>query len=242
MKEQLLLLIELQKAESEINKVNNKCRSLPEEIAKLEEELSVFEAGLEEDRKKFEGTQKAHREGEEKLKKGQDGLKKSKERLNDVKTNKEYQAVLKEIEASEQKNSEAEDQIIVLLEAVDHAKAEFKIKEKEMDAYQQRYGETRKKMEAELHSFDDVLQVCRSKSEMLRGKISPELLKKYEAIKTLHNTLAVVAVWKEVCGGCYMNLPPQLYIELQKSTELHTCPNCNRIIYWYDQSEEKKEK
>jgi hypothetical protein len=240
LKEQLSLLIELQKAESEINKINIKCRSLPEEIAKLEEAFRVFEVGLEEDRKKFEDTQKAHREGEEKLKKGQESFKKAKERLNEVKTNKEYQAVLKEIEAFEHKNSEMEDQIISLLEAVDTAKAEFKVKEKEMQSTKQRYGEARKKMEAELHSLDDVLHTCRQKSEKLRGKISAELLKKYESIKTLHNTLAVVAVWKEVCEGCYMNLPPQLYIELQKSTELHMCPNCNRIIYWYDQNEEKK--
>jgi len=240
LKEQLSLLIELQKAESEINKINIKCRSLPEEIARLEEAFRGFEAGLEEDRKKFEDTQKAHREGEEKLKKGQDLLKKAKERLNEVKTNKEYQAVLKEIEACEHKNSEQEDQIISLLEAVDTAKAEFKIKEKEMQSYQQRYGETKKKMETELHSLDDALRTCRLKGEKFRSKVSAELLKKYDSIKTLHNTLAVVAVWKEVCEGCYMNLPPQLYIELQKSTELHMCPNCNRIIYWYDQSEERK--
>jgi len=240
LKEQLSLLIDLQKAESEINKINIKCKSLPEEIVKLEEAFSVFAAGLEEDRAQYEATQKAHREGEEKLKKGQELFKKAKERLNDVKTNKEYQAVLKEIEAFEQKNSEMEDQIISLLEAVDSAKEEFKVKEKEMGSYQQRYGETKKKMEAELHSFDDLLQACRRKSEKLRGKVSAELLKRYDAIKTLHNTLAVVAVWKEICGGCYMNLPPQLYIELQKSTELHMCPNCNRIIYWYDQNEEKK--
>jgi uncharacterized protein len=240
LKEQLSLLIELQKAESEINKVNAKCKNLPEEIAKLEEAYRVFEAALEEDRKKFEDTQKVHREREEKLKKGQESFKKAKERLNEVKTNKEYQAVLKEIETFEQKNSETEDQIISLLEAVDNAKEEFKVKEKEMASYKQRYEETRKKMEAELHSLGDVLQACQRKSDKLRGKIPAELLKKYEAIKTLHNTLAVVAVWKEVCEGCYMNLPPQLYIELQKSTELHMCPNCNRIIYWYDQNEEKK--
>jgi predicted nucleic acid-binding Zn-ribbon protein len=240
LKEQLSFLIELQKAESEINKVTIKCKSLPEEIAKLDEAFSVLEADLQEDKKKFEDTQKSHREGEEKLKKGQEAFKKAKERLNEVKTNKEYQAVLKEIEAFEHKNSEMEDQIISLLEAVDKAKEEFKVKEKEMASYKQRYGEEKKKMEAELHSLDDALQTCQQKSEKLRSKVSADLLKKYGAIKTLHNTLAVVAVWKEVCEGCYMNLPPQLYIELQRSAELHTCPNCNRIIYWYDKSEGKK--
>jgi predicted nucleic acid-binding Zn-ribbon protein len=42
----------------------------------------------------------------------------------------------------------------------------------------------------------------------------------------------VVAVWKEVCDGCHMSIPPQLYNELQKSNELITCPSCSRIIYW----------
>ncbi len=239
MKEQVALLIELQQAESEMNKVNVRCRNLPEEIATLDETFKVLQAGLEEQRQSYEEIQKAHREKEEKLKKGQEGLKKAKARLGEVKTNKEYQAVLKEIEGLETASSETEDEIISLLEEVDKVREAFKVKEKETEAYSRKYAEERKKLETELQSLDAVLAACSEKSSGLRGKIARDLLKRYEAIKVLNRGLAVVAVWKEICAGCYMNIPPQLYIELQRSEDLITCPNCNRIIYWYDQNGKK---
>lgn len=239
MKEQLSQLIELQKAESEINKINIKCQNLPKEIAELEESFGAFQAEVEDYRRKFEEVKKEHREKEEKLKAGHDLLKRTKGRLSDVKTNKEYQSVLKEIEHAESKHSELEEQIILLLEAVDTAKEDLKKKEKVMESGVKDYEETKKKLEAELHSLDGKLSACRQKSGLLKKKISPDCLNKYAAIKKLHHTLAVVAVWKEVCEGCHMNVPPQLYIELQKAVDLHTCPNCNRIIYWCDQSEVK---
>jgi len=58
------------------------------------------------------------------------------------------------------------------------------------------------------------------------------LLEKYERIRNRNGGIGVVSVWKAVCNGCHMNIPPQLYNELQKSSELMICPNCNRIIYY----------
>jgi len=239
LKEQLSQLIELQKVESEINRINIKCRDLPREIARLEESYRIFLSDLEEHRRKFEEVKKEHREKEEKLKAGQDMLKRTKGRLGEVKTNKEYQSVLKEIATAESKNSELEEQIILLLEAVDTAKETVKTQEKGMASGVKDYEDTKKKLEVELQSLDGKLSTCRQKSELVKKKISADSLNKYFAIKKLHNALPVAAVWKEVCEGCHMNIPPQLYIELQKAVDLHTCPNCNRIIYWCDQSETK---
>jgi predicted nucleic acid-binding Zn-ribbon protein len=87
-------------------------------------------------------------------------------------------------------------------------------------------------MEAELNSLAGELDGCVRKSEKLKKEIPAELLRKYEQIKGAGRGIAVVAVWKEVCDGCHMSIPPQLYNELQKTTALITCPNCNRIIYW----------
>jgi len=235
LKEQLSQLIELQKVESEINAMNIKCRDLPKEIANLEESYRIFLSDLEEYRRKFEEVKKEHREKEEKLKAGQDMLKRTKARLGEVKTNKEYQSVLKEIATAESKNSELEEQIILLLEAVDTAKETVKTQEKGMASGVKDYEDTKKKLEVELQSLDGKLSACRQKSELVKKKISADSLNKYFAIKKLHNTLPVAVVWKEVCEGCHMNIPPQLYIELQKAVDLHTCPNCNRIIYWCDQ-------
>ncbi len=239
MKKQLLLLVELQKVESEIGRTNIRCRTLPEKIAELDEAFKMFQNDVEEKRKIYDDIQKSHREKEEKLKRGQETLKKAKERLSEVKTNKEYQAVLKEIEGIESKNSETEDEIISLLEKIDHIKADLGKKEKEIKSYQLQYAEEKNKLEEELNSLDAALRDCRKRGDELRKRTAADFLKKYEAIRSLHNGLAVVPVWKEICEGCHMKIPAQLYNDVQKFIELCLCPNCSRIIYWFDRDGEK---
>ena len=236
MREQLMLLIELQKAELETSKINSRRRIIPDEIVKLDDTYKDYQVSVEEKTKKFNEIQKSHREKEEKLKKGIETLKKAKERLGEVKTNKEYQAVLKEIEIIEDKNSETEDEIILLLDAVDKIKDDLRIKEKEMEVYELKYEEERRNFATELDNLEKNLANYSEKSIELRKKIANDLIKQYEAIKALNRGLAVVPVWKEICEGCHMNIPPQLYIEVQRATDLCTCPYCNRIMYWCDQN------
>ena len=89
------------------------------------------------------------------------------------------------------------------------------------------------KLTQELDSLAEELTVSLRKSDEIKGKISADLLRKYEQIRGIRRGLAVVSCWKEVCDGCHMSIPPQLYNELQKSkTTLYTCPNCNRFLYW----------
>jgi predicted nucleic acid-binding Zn-ribbon protein len=232
LKEQLSLLIELQKLDLTLSRLNLKKKELPEKIAKLDEAFRTFFASLEAERKKVDELHKHHKEREEKLKKGIENLKKTKDRLQEVKTNKEYQAILKEIETIEDKNSEIEDEIIVALEGFDKVKDQFISKEKDFEDFRLQYEQNKKKMEEELNILDADFLTCQQKSGELGKKIHDPLLKKYEIIKGIRSGLAVAPVWKEICRGCHMNIPPQMYIELQKSTELISCPNCNRIIYW----------
>lgn len=235
MDKQLSYLIELQKLDLNIDKINVKKRELPEKIAQMDEEFITYTATMDESKKKFDELNKRHGEKEDKLRRGIDTLKKTKERLLEVKTNKEYQAILKEIEMIENKNSEIEDEIISALDELDHVRVGLKTKEKDFNAYRLQYEKEKKRIEAEISQLDvdfsDYMQI----SNNLRRQIRNVLLKKYETIKGKRNGLAVVSVWKEVCGGCHMNIPPQLYIELQRSTDLLSCPNCNRIIYWFNQ-------
>ena len=235
MDKQLAYLIELQKLDLNIDKINVKKRDLPEKIAQMDEEFRTYIANMDESKEKFEELNKRHSEKEDKLRRGIDTLKKTKERLLEVKTNKEYQAILKEIETIESKNSQNEDEIISALEELDHVRIELKTKEKDFDAYRLQYEKEKKRIEEEISQLDIDLSDCMRISKDLRRQIRKELLKKYETIKSKRNGLAVVLVWKEVCGGCHMNIPPQLYIELQRSTDLLSCPNCNRIIYWFNQ-------
>jgi predicted nucleic acid-binding Zn-ribbon protein len=237
LKEQVELLIELQKLDLIAASINLKKRELPEKISKADEEFTVFLDGLEAEKNKVGDLQKHHKEKEEKLKRGIENLKKTRDRLSDVKTNKEYQAVLNEIQSIEGKNSELEDEIILAMEELDADRSQLKIKEDEYAKIKLQYEKNKKKMEEELQLLDTDLLTCQKNSVECTKKIQEPLLKRYEIIKGKRNGLAVVSVWKEVCDGCHVNIPPQVYIELQRASELMFCPNCNRIIYYRNQDE-----
>ncbi len=232
MRKRLALLIELQKVESETGRITARKKALPVQIEALEKEFNDSCALVEQEREQLEEMKKRRREKDNQLQAGQETLKRTRERLFEVKTNKEYQSILKEIEILESKSSRMEDEIIALLDELDILETGVKAKETELSASRSRYEEQKKTMADELSSIDEELNVCVSKSDALKKEIPADLLRKYQRIKGIGHGLAVVPVWKEVCDGCHMSIPPQLYNELQKSTILITCPNCNRIIYW----------
>jgi predicted nucleic acid-binding Zn-ribbon protein len=232
LKEQLVFLIELQRMESAAGRIHAKKRNLPAQVNKLDEEFKAFCDILGTERGQMEDLRKRRREKDAQLLAGQQSLKRTRERLFEVKTNKEYQSMLKEIEIFEGKNSRMEDEVIALLDELDHHEAALKTKEEELEARRRCYEEEKSRLEAELNSLAEELDGYLRKSGELKKEIPAELIRKYEQIKGAGRGVAVVAVWKEVCDGCHMSIPPQLYNELQKTTALITCPNCNRIIYW----------
>jgi len=238
LKEELPTLIELQRIDTEIVKINQRKRDLPLAISRLDEEFKALTAEIDEARSRQEDLVKRHREKENLLKRAVETLKKTKDRLTEVKTNKEYQAVLKEIETLEKRNGEIEEEIIVLLDEIDTGRGVLQEKEARYAARRSEYEGRRRELEGQLEAIDRELAQQVEKGESLRKRVPEGLLRKYEQIKAINNGLAVVSAWKEVCGGCHMNIPPQLYNELMETDEIVLCPNCNRIIFWYDQSRE----
>jgi predicted nucleic acid-binding Zn-ribbon protein len=234
LKEQILLLIKLQDIDSEIKRLTARKGALPEEKERLEEEREHFEKGIEEDKEQRDTLNQAHSDKEKELRGNIESAKKTKNRLLEVKTNKEYEAMLKEIENINKKNSSIEDEIINLLEEVEKAGTNLKEREAERVEYIKSNERDITRIDEEMDSIDSLLKKMLAEDATCREIIKPDLLKRYDVIKEKRNGQAVVPVWKEVCGGCHMNIPPQLYIELQKYEKVMLCPNCNRIIYWED--------
>lgn len=236
MKELLTRLIEIQKIEAEADKIRAGQKRLPARLNELEEGFRVFCEAMEQKRQEFEERQKQKKEKDRQLQTGQEALKRTRERLSEVKTNKEYQSMLKEIESSEVKNGKLEDEIIVLLDGLDGFQKEMKARDEELALRRSSYEQERQTIQTELDSLTGRLEECLLKAGKLKEAMPEAILKKYERIKVIRNGLAVVPAWKEICYGCHMAIPPQMYNELQTSEELVTCPNCNRILYWEDRN------
>ncbi len=240
MKEQILLLVELQKIDSGIKRMEIRKKELPGVLDKLREELHLSEEKMEDERKKIDDLYKRHRDGENDLKKRNEDLKKIKSRLFDVKTNREYQALLKEMDIISEKNDKTENDIIDVLEVIDKVREGLEEREKEFNALRIKQEKEIIKIESEINSIDSVLLDIRGKNSEIKGKINTDLLEKYDIIKQKRHGRAVVQVWEGICGGCHVNIPPQMYNELQQSEVLMLCPHCNRIIYWNDKNNGEK--
>ena len=126
LKEQILLLIELQEITLEIDKLTAGRVDLPQKISRLGEELEGIERELNENEQRVETLKADHKAKETALKNNIESARKAKGRLLEVKTNKEYEAILKEIDTLHEKNSVIEDEIIHVLEDTDRVGAILK--------------------------------------------------------------------------------------------------------------------
>ncbi|MBU0767648.1 MAG: hypothetical protein KJ687_00940, partial [Proteobacteria bacterium] len=157
--------------------------------------------------------------------------KKSQERLRSVKTNKEYQSMLKEIEDVTSKNSLIEDKMIECLERIDETEEIIAKKKNEYLQFSDRIKSEKQSIEHEAGIDKKKLDELDMDRKNVSSLIDSQLFKKYIVIKEQQGGLAVVPVKDAVCHGCNVNLPPQLYNELFRCDSLRFCPNCHRIIY-----------
>jgi len=234
LKDKLLLLIKIQECDSQLVKLSAKKKTLPEDIEKLNRAFSSFEEEIKTNKIKYDELKARHTESENKIKRINEGVVKTKERMLEVKNNKEYQAMLKEIETAEKSRGEVETAIISILDEMDKLSALVKKDDDILKEKRAKYEQEKKTIEDELNAVDSDTAGWEEKRKELQAHIPADLMMKYEKVRKRNRGIGVTSVWKSVCNGCHMNIPPQLYNEVQRSEELFSCPNCNRIIYFQD--------
>jgi len=130
MNEQLILLIQLQEIDGRIRALGEQKDRIPGQLAEIEQRVQANKTGLDQAREALEAAQKAKRDRDRDLEEGGRKVEKLKGRTSEIKTNKEYTALLKEIETAEQENKAIEDDILKLMEQIDAAAAEIQAAQK----------------------------------------------------------------------------------------------------------------
>jgi uncharacterized protein len=231
-REQLQLLWQLQTLERQIEEAQKEKETYPRTLERLEGLLKTQEEKKEEEKRRIGELEKQRVKLEGDLEMEGERIKRSQLKLLEIKTNKEYQALLKEIEMGKEHNSQQEEEIIRMLDEIDRLKVDYagmvESARKERKEIEEEEARIREQMViAEQH----ITQWQRDREKIV-GELDPELVKRYTALKERRNGIAVVLVRNEGCQGCYVNIPPQLYNEVQKYKEIIVCPNCQRILYW----------
>lgn len=230
MRKQMEKLVALQSVDVKIQEMERVREEIPQRIAFLEDEIKKAEERVLAERSEVEKLLKERRRKEKDLEEEVDRVKKAEARVFEIKTNKEYQAVLKEIENAKKLNRQREEEILEILERHEEKQKQLRQEEKNLDAKRQEFQRQIEELKLQVASFEEEMaQQQRLRDE--RGKEIPSvLLHKYQMLLGRRQGRAVAQVINGVCQACHMNLRPQLYIELQKQDSLILCPSCNRIL------------
>ncbi len=233
-KAQLDNLVQLQKIGDKINTTIGMLDTIGTRLESLEVELALYEKKVEDEKKILQEFKRQYRSFESDLQAKQPQIIKSKEKLRSVKTNKEYNSTLKEIDKLKEQNSLLEDEMLNLLDRIDEAdKAVLKSQEE----YSQTKSDITTRMNAvSLEEQDGKNELTRlnKNCSALETKINKDLLIKFKLVKEKITGPSISPVINAVCQGCHLNIPPQMYIELQRIENLKFCPNCQRMIYWVE--------
>lgn len=238
MEEQMKWLVELQKADSMLQELERLERDLPKEMERISEEVQNERQRFQEAQEYLEELTQRRRKGERDLEVEMARVKKSQSRLFEVKTNKEYQALLKEIEGAKEANSALEEEILLLMEEMDERAWDLKQKEKELEQVEEKLLSRREAVQFQLDGLEGESQRWHEERERAIAHIESLLMARYRKIAERNSGSAVVRVERGTCLGCYVSIPPQLYNEILKSGPVVQCPNCMRFIYHQPPHEE----
>lgn len=232
MREQLKLLWELQKIDLELKGIKEEKDRYPKEIKKLDEKQKIEKERIQREREKVESLEKTRRQKEGHLNTEQEKIKRAEGRMSEVKTNKEYQALLSEIDTIKEANSRIEEEILQVMDEIDELKKDLSKREKEMGSTLEKIEGERKKLQEKTAQGEKAWSERVERRELLSKQIESKLVKLYNTLKEKRQGVGVVSVKNETCQGCFLNVPPQMFIEVQKNNALVRCPHCNRILYW----------
>jgi predicted nucleic acid-binding Zn-ribbon protein len=155
-----------------------------------------------------------------------------------VKTNKEYQSSLKEIENLEKRNSKIEDEMIEFLDRIEGAEKKIAETKSEYSKLMDQADTEKAAIKAEADRGKQRLSLLHERLDDISKGIDAKLLEQFNRTKVKQtNRIAMVAAKDAVCQGCNMNIPPQMYNELHRFDSLQNCPHCQRIIYLYEQKQ-----
>lgn len=235
MTEDLRILVELQTTDSAILERTDIIETIPRKVSSVEQPLRDARSAYEKAKQRLDTLAKKKKDREQQLDEIQERIKKLKARMSEIKTNKEYQAHLKEIESVEREQRAVEDDILSAMEALDSAQKEADSLLKSVKAEEERIETFKAKLQEEAGGVRKEIDELRHRRETLIKAIDTELYSLYLKLMETKRGLAVVEARDEVCQGCNMNIPPQLFVEIKKNEKIIQCPQCTRILYWRTQ-------
>ncbi len=230
-------LIKLQKLDIEIRNTSVLLDDIPSRIKVIDKESEESLQIVQNVKDKFSKNQKKRRDLESELQITKEKLVKYKRQLNEVRTNKEYSSLLKEIEETNAKIDTLEEDIIGEMLAADELEKDIKTAGKKAEEIQVELSKKKEAIYKDKEEAEKSLKTFEAEREKLLPKIPSDQMKLYKQISSKKNGIVLSPVTDEFCTMCHMRVRPQMVNELIAGTQIITCENCGRILYYVKKSD-----
>ncbi len=234
-KQNITALIKLQEAETQIVRLKDVLRKVDKKKGELNAKLKLFGDALEGKKEELAAAVKNCKDSEIEIQIVDDRIIKSNETLRMVKTNKEYQVLLREVDDNKKRKDAFENELLEYLDVKEKNEADVENSEKEFDLLKDQIRSEQKDIERKSSDDRELLEDYLLQQQKIGESLDVSLMQRFAKISKMNQGLAVVKVKNAICNGCFMNIPPQLYIEVQRGDSLILCPQCSRILYHVDE-------
>jgi uncharacterized protein len=152
--------------------------------------------------------------------------------LNQIKSNTEYQALLKEISRSEADIRQIEDVELEIMERLEKLQPALKEEQTQLKDVTAKGEIEKADLQKRAKLIEEELAQLRTERSQLISALDPDVLSRYERLLRSKGDLAIVPIKHGNCGGCHLNIPPQVVHDTENGSELTSCSYCGRILYW----------
>ena len=231
MQEKILALYELQQIDSKIDEINKVKGDLPLEVQDLEDELAGMQTRIDKINGEIEELNTLTKQRKRETDQAKIMIANYKEQQNNVRNNREFDAITKEIEYQELEIELAEKRL------KEYA-AGMKSKKLLLEEAEALGGERAADLEAKKNELQSIeaetrpqVEAFEAQAAKVKAKIDERLLTAYDRIRSnVRNGLAVVTVKRDACGGCFNRIPPQRQVDIRQGKKIIICEYCGRIL------------
>lgn len=229
----LHVLMSIAKLDAAINDCRTELARLPAQVEKRQKSLSGIESHEAEAKSNLDELAKERRTLEQALEDNANKVTKYKTQLMEVKTNKEYTAMLHEIEHIENDTGEKEERLLILMDELDQRTDENTQENEEGAKVKKELKEEQARLETRVKELEAEVERLQSEKPKLLHELNARIKKRYERLLSKLGDFAVTNIEGETCQGCFTRIPPQTAVEVRKNEQLITCEGCGRMLVHY---------
>lgn len=230
MKNRLEMLEQMQEIDLQLDSLKNSQNGLHGEINAIDHELDTAREELAALESRVVQLEQEKGELEISLTTEQENIRRSESHMKEIKTNKEFQAIGREISAARKLTAELEEQILQKIGQIEELNGEIATRAANLAELDQNVAQRRQEKLAEIDAIQKDIDADLSRREEITKSVPASLLKRYNNLREQRRGQAIAYARDGYCLGCNMHLPPQLYNSLFRGDELISCPHCQRIL------------